>query len=134
MSGSCNGCGDCCAVVTLSPGMVRLANGAIDEGIMSPDVLWVRDDLRLLTQAEAESRRPGILPPELGGGYYECRRFDYVSRRCTAYDDRPPVCRNFPWYGREARPAGVLEGLDRCGYWADVLFFRASEDGLAVVA
>jgi Fe-S-cluster containining protein len=27
---------------------------------------------------------------------YQCDRFDPQSRRCTAHDERPPICRAYP--------------------------------------
>ena len=135
MSATCSGCGDCCAVVTLGANMVELVNRRIDEGDMSPDTLWYRDDLRLLSEEDALTRRPSLtLPDREGTGFYECRHFDYVTRRCRIHDQgKPPVCIGFPWYGGTRR-ASALEDLPRCSYWADVPFFEADEHGLAIVS
>ena len=48
-----------------------------------------------------------------------CDAFDYETRQCTKYDERPDVCRGFPWYDN-TREASPLWRLFRCGYWPDV--------------
>lgn len=54
-----------------------------------------------------------------------CDAFDPVRRLCGAHADRPPVCRDFPWYGRAADDAEgrapVAESLSpRCSFNQDV--------------
>lgn len=53
--------------------------------------------------------------------FYECRHFDQESRRCTNYEGRPDVCREYPWYGEAPDPAKALpveciyrDDLDGC--------------------
>lgn len=57
-----------------------------------------------------------------GGARYRCDRFDPDTRQCTAHDDRPDVCRNFPFYGRPGDGAQLEVNPDgaSCSYWADV--------------
>jgi Fe-S-cluster containining protein len=48
-----------------------------------------------------------------------CDAFDAESRRCTAHQDRPPVCRGYPWFG--APSARRAAGLPRqCSYLLDL--------------
>lgn len=42
---------------------------------------------------------------------YICRFFDTDKRRCTVYEARPQICREFP-------------GEERCGYWDFLRFER----------
>lgn len=63
----------------------------------------------------------------LGDDDATCDMFDPVSRLCTAHDQRPPVCRDFPWYGAPPKPGATLNpSLDggsaslRCSFWVDV--------------
>src|SRR5207249_4924875 len=44
-----------------------------------------------------------------------CRFLDLETRRCTVYEDRPNVCREFP-------------GTVRCGYYDFLSFERRSQD------
>lgn len=49
----------------------------------------------------------------------QCRFYDRERQACGAYDSRPPLCRGYPWYGREPSPEAVV--LDRqCSFWADI--------------
>lgn len=58
--------------------------------------------------------------PEKRQNHYTCPHFDAEARTCTDYANRPPVCRDFPWYGQP--PGSRMPGAvsKRCTYWADV--------------
>lgn len=53
-----------------------------------------------------------------GGERWSCDAFDQVTRLCTAHEERPPVCRDFPWYGRE--PDLITSLNPQCSYLLDV--------------
>lgn len=107
---TCNGCGDCCDPVPLpfTKAEARRRN------LHPSERRWVLTRLRRISRAEALRRRPS-LSPATGRFYYECRDFDPVARRCMAYETRPPVCRNYPWYGNDPEPA-KLDYLERCAF------------------
>jgi Fe-S-cluster containining protein len=44
-----------------------------------------------------------------------CRFLDARTRRCTVYEDRPAVCRDYP-------------DTPRCGYWDFLTFERKAQD------
>lgn len=50
--------------------------------------------------------------------FYTCNMLDKETRLCTAHDERPPVCRDYPWYDR--KPSGKSLVSKRCGFWYDV--------------
>lgn len=51
--------------------------------------------------------------------FYECVNFDRETRRCTKYEDRPPVCRDYPYYGqRQLAPNIALPHW--CSFRADI--------------
>lgn len=47
-----------------------------------------------------------------------CDVFDPDTRTCTAYEDRPPICSGFPWYGAEPDRERLLDPC--CTFNADV--------------
>lgn len=49
---------------------------------------------------------------------WSCDAFDPVERLCTAHEDRPPVCSNYPWYGRAPVKGPVTN--PRCSYLLDL--------------
>jgi hypothetical protein len=53
-------------------------------------------------------------------GYWMCDVFDPEHGQCTAHDQRPPLCREYPWYGKE--PSADQLGLmySQCSYLADL--------------
>ena len=140
----CNCCGDCCDPINLAPGqlarMHEYGRWYAEGGRYNPD-----DDVFAEDRAEkgrdrvvaglerhvvdclfvfehwtligpAEPRFEG----DVQGEYVACDRFDAESRLCTAHDDRPPVCQDFPWYGQEPTAQKATTLSERCSYREDV--------------
>lgn len=64
---------------------------------------------------------PGrLMPDDMGplGSAWDCDVYDRATGDCLAYDDRPPVCRDFPWYGREPHHDVWLDMT--CSYHGDL--------------
>lgn len=123
----CARCGDCCDPVILpfhptERATARLADPDADLSDKNREdynfMIAHWRPIRAVTETDAE----GDLI-----AYYEvrCDMFDKEKRLCGAHESRPPICRNFPWYGRaeddvEGR-APVAESLSpRCSFNADV--------------
>ncbi len=109
----CARCGDCCdpVILPLTKKQVRERN--------TPSGPFILANWRRISRAEAARRRPDLEPHRPGQRYYQCAAFDPDTRLCTAHDDRPPICRRFPWY--EQKPeASRLGTLTRCSFWADI--------------
>ena len=129
--GKCTGCGGCCNPVTLPRHSVTKSRikGEPEWQFSAPDgddpercKTWVRDDLRRISQGEALRRRPSLaIDPSWNRGvfFYECRHYDSALRQCRDYENRPSICRGFPWYGKEPI-ADTLEALPDCGYREDL--------------
>ena len=73
------------------------------------DARWFRQLVYLDSDGHSETRQH----------HYSCPLFDSEARLCTDHANRPPICRDFPWYGK---PGGrELGGVSkRCTFWADV--------------
>jgi Fe-S-cluster containining protein len=140
MGAGCAGCGSCCDPVILNDETYELlgkhwTRAALDGtpdprtdegweawravGNLDADREWICEryppdsDYRADADFIAAHWRP------LGDHEYRCDRFDPVHRKCMAYGDRPPVCRNYPWYGRE--PSGSnTDPPPQCSYLADL--------------
>jgi Fe-S-cluster containining protein len=52
--------------------------------------------------------------------FYECSNYDRETKRCMAYDDRPPACRAFPTKVTGRWPDGRVSLPPACSYRADV--------------
>lgn len=116
MSCACDG--RCCAVFTFSSSIDDLrqsVDGTLERG---GKPIKIRDDEVLLdmfvplTPEESAERRErfgivythaaegvqrqhdGSAPPEQ---HYTCRHWDEDTRLCTIYEDRPNMCRDFPY-------------------------------------
>lgn len=50
-----------------------------------------------------------------------CDMFDSGAWLCTAHDGRPPICRDYPWYGGDTEIGNRPQSLYReCSYLLDV--------------
>ena len=115
----CNQCGACCRVLTLeqSPEEIR-ATAALTKLLGIPsDAVFAAEHWRPLTRAEANERNPfytSLLPAQ--AHLYACDQLG-EDGRCMAYEQRPLVCRGYPWYGEQPRDMSMA---DRdCGYRYD---------------
>lgn len=110
----CNKCGDCCETIHF-PSMERVAEIAefakhegpknweetLDNNVI--DALFILENWKL--------NDDGIT--------YHCLAFDEENRLCSAHNDRPPVCRGFPWYGKEPW-IEAIKGYTNCSFWEDL--------------
>lgn len=102
---TCNRCGDCCERVIITEGKRELLRRARNgQGFYDHDALmaWLRD-LRYVRTRD-------------GYPVYRCMRFrreEDGTGTCTRYEERPAVCRDFP-YGRAV--GGPAWHLPRCAW------------------
>lgn len=120
MSLGCARCGDCCDPVHLAPRVAARLRAAAER---LGDVWTVTDDDPDLDDPSllfAAAHWTEIGPSRDGGAVYRCAFFDAETRECTAHDKRPPVCRDFPWYGQEPTWWAAESVHRRCSYLLDL--------------
>jgi Fe-S-cluster containining protein len=101
----CSACGDCCDPVWYPLGPADIRQSASTTG--AEDLIFAAAHWRATGDRDDDGRHA-----------YWCDRFDPVSRLCTAHDERPPICRGYPWYGED--PARRLVVLPvRCAFRAE---------------
>lgn len=111
LGATCSGCGDCCAPVVMNRGLDDLP----DDGPSTP---FVQEHWHEISFAEASEMKSGLIDA-VRARFFRCDVFDSERRTCGDYDNRPPVCVDFPWYGKRPEPVR-LQDVERCSYWADV--------------
>lgn len=126
----CNGCGGCCDPVVLSYTQEQARRTLPFEWGDPRTRQWVIEDLTPITRAEGLRRAPYLSaggktlvdengePSILWSHFYECRWFDREARRCTNYEARPIVCREYPWLTGVPDPAAALPS--ECSFRADI--------------
>lgn len=133
----CNGCGACCHPFQMihSPQAIELGrevrvDGSFGRKVDEEQLAFARAHLSPIRRGDARrmtpwSRDGGYSEVIIGGEinlvpahYYVCDLFDQETRRCTDYEHRPGVCRDYPWYGDPPDRHKVLP--DTCSYNADV--------------
>lgn len=142
MTAGCAGCGDCCDPVLTGWTLDELFDkAAVWEASPDPErdlpgfTAWARENRPDMPLLEALTTRKELLHNAYfildhwsdlhhpgaedwpGRHAYLCDAFDPVLRACTAYQDRPPVCSGYPWYGHEPRERQLHPA---CSYNADV--------------
>jgi Fe-S-cluster containining protein len=105
----CARCGDCCERLWLSVDLERLAE------------LLERDELRGTSWENAVflTRHWRRVEGDESTDYV-CDAFDSVHRTCTAYDERPPICAGYPWYGGEPTEGRITRVESRCSFLLDL--------------
>jgi len=114
MSLGCARCGSCCDPVHLDPSNRALIDGCRDgTKIAAPGG---SAEFILAHWTEIERRDTGAT--------YSCDRYDPDTRACTAHEDRPPVCRNYPWYDDDTDPEALRKRAPQvnrcCSFLLDV--------------
>ncbi len=117
----CNMCGACCRVLTLEQSPEDIAAMATLTRVLGipSDHQFAAQHWRPLTRAEAMQRNAyytGRLPAD--AFLYTCDRLG-DDGRCTAHDERPLVCRGYPWYDRAVSEMELADA--QCGYFFDVV-------------
>lgn len=123
----CNGCGVCCDpfqmvygpadIITFGP-RLDAEERAFYEQHLTP--IKRGDGRRMVAHwtggwSELYVGGVGTVVPSF---FYQCDRYDAVAKRCTDYENRPDVCRGYPWYGEPPDPNKVLPPT--CSFLADV--------------
>lgn len=112
---SCARCGECCR---------RIWIACAPEVVLEHAAAAERD-------GDRESSAPFILkywtptgetsgPPDDEWHRYTCAKFDEATSSCTAHDERPQVCRGYPFYGRDPYETIGPRGFLQCSFWADM--------------
>ena len=82
------------------------------------DHVFAAEHWRPLTRDEAMRRNPFYTSRLAADAHlYTCDRLG-DDGRCLAYEERPLVCRGYPWYGAPAR--GMPLADEACGYKVDL--------------
>lgn len=102
MKGKCKECGQCCNPIKTHWYKKSIIKKTYEHDFIRKN--WFRI-----------SKKKAIELGETGNAiYYECKKFDKKTNKCTEYNKRPDVCRNYPFYNSEKFPKGRVD--DTCGF------------------
>lgn len=115
----CNKCGDCCDVIRLKQTKQELRERKFR------DYEFLMKNWKRISKSVANSINPSLVKLELVSEkksfYYSCEKFNSTTRTCEAHEERPSVCRGFPWYNGLIEPNQLtLSPYKRCSFWNDV--------------
>lgn len=111
----CAMCGDCCENIHLS-----VDRGSIVKALATGRVagVWAKDANFILKNMlpDGTVKRDGKYVKQT----LQCAKFDKTTRKCTAHDERPQLCRQYPFYGKDPKDYGGDTTMGgRCSFLAD---------------
>lgn len=114
MGAECARCGSCCDPVTLDADVyAEVMEDARSSETLGPNRRFIAQHWRILSAYPDEDGKHWLR--------IRCDVYDPLHRACSAHEDRPPVCKDFPWYEEEPGSEGRAEYLNRqCSYLADI--------------
>ena len=121
----CNGCGGCCDPVFMPYSQEQAL--AYKDQIGPESMRWIQEDLTPMSRRQAKLREPKLVrrlsklrrqADAEPMHFYSCRHFDPDTRRCLIYENRPPVCRRYPWLLGKSVPGTPLPAA--CSFNADI--------------
>lgn len=114
----CSMCGDCCENIALNVDLGTLVNSTASGQVNKSQPLggWYRDAafIRANFIPTGEVRREGKRVKQV----LKCLKFDTETRTCTAHNERPSLCRRYPWYDEDPKKGDTTMG-GRCSFLAD---------------
>ncbi len=104
-------CGGCCDPVTIGhDAVVRATARARSDGPGNEDDLFI-----------AQHWRTESVEDDGETAHVRCDQFSSEHRTCRAHSSRPPVCRDYPWYGREPGQDNTeFAYVPQCSYLLDL--------------
>lgn len=117
-------CGQCCDPVMLPYSRME---AIFDPSIPLEERQWADRCLTAMPVKEAHLKAPWLIGRLLADRFgnpsspffFRCSNFDPATRQCTDYDNRPGMCRGYPWYGGQPRTDAALP--PDCSYQADLI-------------
>jgi Fe-S-cluster containining protein len=109
----CSMCGDCCENIRLNIDRGTLLQRVSDgkaAGTYLKDAVFI---LNNMIPDGTVARQGNTVKQTL-----QCKKFDKETRKCTAHNDRPEMCRRYPWYGKEPVKGDTTMG-GRCSFLVD---------------
>jgi Fe-S-cluster containining protein len=107
-------CGKCCKVIILRPRM-KLTNRS--------ESSWLLKHLTKISRIEAIKLRPEIKLIK-DHSYYKCDYFDYNTNKCLNYNDRIPMCTDFPFYEKTVLDATHFIDLPDCYFVHQIMCLK----------
>lgn len=110
----CARCGSCCNPAFLAPDEAAKVDKARDYLAAGGEHEFTVDSIPFILDHWHELGR------DEDGVRYECDQYDPATRSCTAHENRPQVCRGFPWYGDDPSPERAATLARGCSFLFEV--------------
>lgn len=109
----CVGCGNCCKVIPVNIPMEKFKELYLSEDKESEyykDIKFIVENwIPIYNYIDIWRLQPDI--SIFNTHYYICKQFDNFAHKCKVYNNRPPICMNYPYY-RKDNHVGLI--YDKC--------------------
>lgn len=109
--------GDCCVAFKVPFTLQELAEGNVEDNDVE-EAMVMAEMLEPLTVDEANQRQKSLVvgnPTNFTDAdedrLFMCKKWDEETRLCTDYENRPDMCRDFP-YGKSCRYGCSCKGTE----------------------
>lgn len=131
-----NGCnGSCCAVFPLNDYTIEAWNEYVAKWVDPPEIQAAYPN-RVKTQDQIEIEKIAAMVIHIGTGdrgeaRFTCSHFDAEAKLCMNYEDRPNLCRDYPYFaGRSCNHCNLtltqINGLEIAGGFGHEPFISSS--------
>lgn len=108
----CFGCGNCCKIIPMGiswEGINDIYTQQEDkESEYAKNIKFILDNWTpIYCFVDIWRIRPDMRI--LADHYYTCKQFNKFNHNCMVYNNRPPVCKDYPFYGRAEHVSLIYE-------------------------
>lgn len=101
----CRGCGKCCDIISMSLSWNDILEMSDENNLRKAEYQYDIDFIRkywipINNPVDIWRLNPNRRIDFDHNYYYNCTKFNRITRKCDAYKYRPPVCFNYPYYGK----------------------------------
>lgn len=115
----CSKCGDCCEAIPFQLTKKEMREMDVSPGhVNEENISFILKHWRRISRKKFVQKHPEAIHTT-SKVFYTCTKWDPETRLCTARDERPPVCSDYPWYGGDPEITQRMLPA-RCSFWADV--------------
>lgn len=116
---NCGSCTECCKAIHIE----RFPNAHLGTG---PDWDFIKSNWKKISARRAKKANPYIFSHgpdrtkkvKRSKQFYRC--VNLTPTGCGTYETRPPVCRDYPYYGQQPHPNMAKDYSDSCVYIIEV--------------
>jgi Fe-S-cluster containining protein len=114
----CKKCGSCCQAIWLRYSIKDIRE-ILKKYPSNLDAIFILKNWERISYKDALkiNSRIKIFKKNYKKSYfYICNKYDKINKKCTIHDNKPRICKDYPFYGKNKIPLGLVFYNDKCGF------------------